>query len=85
MSQADTGELVKQIRRSNMSLDDLISGGPNPQTSSLVRQHESFTTTLLKQACQEAGHSLDDPGSVDQYWFRDQQMLVIDLDPKSDP
>lgn len=52
---------------------------PEMVSTKLSRSNESFQTTLMKSAVTKSGRSLDSPGEVDQFFFEDEQMLVIDL------
>lgn len=63
-------ELVEQLR---------ADGSPRKTTTSITRNHRSFQTTLMKRAMRESEQSLEDPGQVDQIWFSDEGMLVLDL------
>jgi len=38
----------------------------------------------MKQAIRESAHDLEEPGEVDQIWFPDEGMLVIDLNGGQD-
>jgi len=54
-------------------------GAPVRRQSNLIRNNQSFQMTLMKRAVVESERSLEDPGQVDQYYFEDEDMVVIDL------
>jgi len=57
-----------------------INDGPRKRKRPLLNHSNgSFRTTLIKEACESAGHSLEDPGDAVQWWFQDRDLLVIDL------
>lgn len=56
-----------------------LQGAPKGYSPSLVRQRRSLTMTVPKRAWEDANRSLDDPGTVDAYWFEDSEMLLVDL------
>jgi len=68
--QTDAADLIQELRSDDQ---------PIQQTTTLTFSAGSFTTTVMKRACDEAGRNPDDPGEVPQYFFEDEQMLVIDL------
>ena len=49
------------------------------RTASLQTMRTSVTATLMKSAIDEAGIDPDDPGTVEQYYLHDEQLLVFDL------
>jgi hypothetical protein len=55
--------------------DDL----PEKRRTKLSPSNQSFQITLMKRAVDAAGRELDDPGTVEQIWFEDEQLVVIDL------
>jgi hypothetical protein len=63
-------ELVQKIRE---------EGIPKHRSYSLRAQDSGIMSTLMRDACEDAGINLDDPGKADQYYFVDAEMLVIDL------
>jgi len=66
----DAADLIRDLRGNNQ---------PVQQTTTLTFSAGSFTTTVMKEACDEAGRTPDDPGEVPQYFFEEEEMLVIDL------
>jgi len=62
--------LVEELQSTN---------SPQKRRTSLISGAGSFNVTLMKCAVDDAGRSPDQPGNVDQYWFEDEQMVVIDL------
>jgi hypothetical protein len=46
---------------------------------SLQTVRQSVTATLMKDAVLHAGIDPQSPGKVEQYYLRDEQLLVIDL------
>ncbi len=63
-------ELVDRLRE---------EGSPRKTTTSITRNHRSYQTTLMKRAIRESDQSLEEPGEVDQIWFADEGMLVLNL------
>ena len=66
----EAADLIRELRADDQ---------PIQKTTTLTFSAGSFTTTVMKEACDQAGRSQDDPGEVPQYFFEDEQMLVIDL------
>lgn len=52
---------------------------PRRKTTKLTPSNKSFQTTLMKQAIIKSGRDLNDPGTVEQFFFEGESMLVIDL------
>jgi len=46
---------------------------------SLVSTGGGVRTSVIKDAVDAAGHDPDDPGDSTHYWYRDIDMIVIDL------
>jgi hypothetical protein len=38
----------------------------------------------MKRAWKDHGHSLDDPGEVEQIYLEDEGVIVVDLNPEGD-
>lgn len=53
--------------------------GPRTTKSSLTLNGYSVQTVLMKEAILESVHDLDNLGDVEQHWFSEHGMLVIDL------
>lgn len=77
--------------RVQQAIDSLTDGGPCGRQSSLSPSPSgrgdgtgSLRLTLLKRACNETGHYVDDPGTVEQYYFADKDVVVVDLSPGGD-
>lgn len=45
----------------------------------LSQRSGSLQMTVMPRAWKDAGRSLEDPGSAKQYYFEDQEILVVDL------
>jgi len=62
------------------------SGVPTHRQYSNRAQSNSdgLETTIMKEAWEDAGIDLDNPGNNQQYYFPDSNMLVLDLTPSSD-
>ena len=54
-------------------------GSPRTTRTSLTRNNQSVQTVLMKKAIEEAGRDFENPGRVQQYWFKEEGMLVLDL------
>lgn len=54
-------------------------GYPTRKTSKLTPNSGSFHLTVMRRAVVESGRNVDDPGEVDQYFFEEEGMVVIDL------
>lgn len=52
---------------------------PQKRAYSLQPKDDGIVMTLMKEGCRDAGIDFDDPGTADQYYFEDRQMLVVDL------
>lgn len=70
-------------------VQSLTDGGPRGQQYSLTASSSghgngwgTFRIVLHPEACRDAGHTLDNPGTVEQYYFSDENMLVLDLNPE---
>lgn len=67
-----------------MSITDVVAeldldGVPVKDSFSLITQQQSLTVTVMKDAWEEQDRSLDEPGSVDQYWFEGTGLVLLDL------
>ena len=61
-------------------ISELQSDGfPTKKTSKLTPNSGSFTLRIMKRAVIESERNEDDPGEVDQYFFEDDGIVVIDL------
>lgn len=77
MGTAERGETAKRL------IDDIRADGyPRRETYSLLPMDGAVRLAVMADAVREAGHDIDDPGSVEQYWFESKDMIVIDLEPK---
>jgi hypothetical protein len=78
-------QALKQLETDDdMSVSDVINqldlhGIPVKDEFGLHRNRNSLRVTLMKDAWQAAGRSLESPGSVQQYWFENRDMLLIDF------
>jgi len=54
--------------------------GIRKRTSLRLNSGGSIRTSIYKDACRAAGIDFDDPGEVDQWWFPEQNVIVLDLD-----
>jgi hypothetical protein len=70
-------------------IQNLTDGGPRGDRRQLAASKSgrgdgtgSFRATLIKRACREHGHSLDEPGEIEQFYFDDEGVIAIKLDPE---
>lgn len=71
-----------RVREALQEMDDT---GWDRREMSLRRERKSLKTTLMKDAWRESEHhTLDDPGTVMQWYDRNRNLLVIDLDHEPD-
>jgi len=71
---AQAPEIERQLRQ-------MGDGGPRRRTSSLIPQgRNGLTVYLMKEALENADVDRDDPGEVDQWYFPDEGLIVLDLD-----
>jgi hypothetical protein len=75
MSRVDA--LKDDIRDEVRRLRD--GGLPESTTRALTPNSGSVQTTLDKEAVRSAGHDPTDPDTVEQHWFEDWDVVVIDL------
>lgn len=54
-------------------------GQPESTRRSLHANAGSIRTTLNKEAVRSAGHDPDDPGATEEHWFKEWDVVVIDL------
>jgi len=54
-------------------------GQPRKEEYALYDNNGGVRTPVLKDAVRAAGRDPRSPGRAEQYWFEDQDMLVIDL------
>lgn len=47
---------------------------------SLIPQRSSLTMTIMADAWKDANIDLNDPGTADQYYYRDEGVVLIDLE-----
>lgn len=63
-------------------IEDLRPDGqPIRTTSKLTRNNGSFHMRLMKRAVDESGREPENPGEIDQYYYEDEELVVIDLSP----
>jgi len=63
-------------------LRQMGDGGPRRSTRSLVPQGDgALVVSIMKEAWEEAGHSPENPGEVDEWYYPDKNVVLIDLDP----
>jgi len=70
-------ELSDDIRSEMKRIRD--GGEPDSTVRSLTPNSGSVQTTVDKEAVRAAGHDPAAPGAVQQHWFRDMDIIVIDL------
>lgn len=76
---------LRQLRTDDeMSISDVVTqldldGVPIKDDYSLIPQQRSLTVTVMKDAWMDQGRSLDDPGTVDQYWFEGTGLILLDF------
>ncbi|RLM53183.1 hypothetical protein DVK02_14940 [Halobellus sp. Atlit-31R] len=56
-----------------------MARGMKSGSVSLIDQNGTVRGTLDKESLRHAGVDTEDPGSVDWYYFTDEQLLVFDL------
>lgn len=72
---AQAPEIERQLRQ-------MGDGGPRRRESSLIPQgRNGLTLYIMKEALENAEIDRNDPRDVDQWYFPDEQKIVIDLDP----
>ncbi len=54
-------------------------GYPVRTQTSLVRNSSAVKVCLNIEAIRESDHDVEDPGSVDQFWFPEEDIIVLDL------
>lgn len=67
-----------------MSITDLMTeldleGVPIKDEFSLIHQKGSLTVSVMSDAWKEQGRTVDDPGTVDQYWFEGTGLVLLDF------
>jgi len=74
--------------RVQRAISNLRADGPRGDRRSLTASSAgrgdgagSFRATLIRRACEEHGHSLDEPGEIEEYYFSDMGIIAIDLNP----
>ena len=72
----EIGAAIGQIER--------MRRGLKVADSSLIRQRDSLTITLIKDAWEDAGINVDDPGTVSQFYDAESGLIIIDLPESSD-
>lgn len=55
------------------------NGEPEEQTTTVTYSSGSFTTTVMKPAAEGSGMVPSNTGKVRQYYFKEDQMVVLDL------
>jgi hypothetical protein len=68
----------------DMDVDTLLSdlnldGFPYRDEMSLIKNDRSLRMTVPNDAWENAGRELDNPGEVDLFWFKDDDILIVDL------
>lgn len=64
-------ELARQVRADGDS--------PQRREMELFGNSGGVLTSVMKDAVREAGHDPEDPGAARHYWYRDLDIVVIDL------
>lgn len=77
-------EDLEQMAAHGAGMNDLLSelgenNIPRRYDVSLIRQDGSLTITVPADSWQDAGHSLSNPGSVETYWYKSSEWLLVDL------
>lgn len=78
-------QALRQLRSDDeMSITDVVSqldlnGVPVRDEFSLIPQQQSLTVTVMKDAWKEQGRTLDEPGTVDEYWFEGLGIVLLDF------
>lgn len=80
---------IEQMAVAGSDMNDLLSEFdetrlPRKYTLDLIRQRRSLTVTLPADSWRDAGHELDDPQSVDAFWFESSEWLLINLSTGDD-
>lgn len=71
----DSVSLVERLINIKPALDF-----PQFRHSELVRSHDTtLRLTIMKDAWKDAGIDIEDPGGVQQYYFEEEGVLVVDL------
>lgn len=65
-------ELVQKARADGSLIADRMEYPLHANSGQVI-------TSVFKDAVREAGHDPDDPGTATHLWFRDLDMVVIDL------
>jgi hypothetical protein len=63
---------------------DELRDGPRRRRSKLSKTNGSLRLFLMKEAWRESSHSLDNPGEVEQWYFEDEGIVLIELEPEED-
>jgi len=58
----------------------ISDGGPRHQRVSLVRNRTSLRTVIMQEAWQSEGIDPETAGEVEQWYFPDEGLVVIDLE-----
>lgn len=72
------GAPAKRVRQAIQEMEDVHHRYRD--TPLLNHSEGSFRATLIKDAVIDAGRTLEDPGTVDQYYFPDKGVIVFDLE-----
>jgi hypothetical protein len=72
MSRSTTGSLVDRLRPENRVREGTVS-------LLARRDRGSVTTTVDLEAVRHSGRDPDEPGTVDYFYLRHEQLLVLDL------
>jgi hypothetical protein len=63
---------------------DELRDGPRRRRSKLSKTNGSLRLFLMREAWRDTEHTLDNPGEVDQWYFADEGIVVIELEPEDD-
>jgi len=76
VSSLSRSETVRELARETRADGE---GVPHRRDMSLMTTGGGVRTSIIKDAVREAGHDLDDPGVATHLWFRELDIVVIDL------
>lgn len=65
-------------------LNDLRGDQPRRSTRSLTNYSGILAVSIMREAIEDSQHTYDDPGDVEQWYYPDEGLVVIDLGGMAD-
>lgn len=79
MAGSPATEAIERVSFDPEEIRSVIDQVPKHRNYQLTPHHGTMQLTVMPDAWKGAGRTQDEPGDVDQYYFEEQDLLVVDL------